>query len=93
LPRNHFIPFASGRKQSLAGGIREDATSHALRRVRCKTRSQFDGTVVARLNLQLAHIAIFKFDVVTHLAEILRLHEFSIGSGMAVEVLIMPTSA
>jgi hypothetical protein len=93
LPRNHFIPFASGRKQSLAGGIREDGTGQALRLVRCKTRSQFDGTVVARLNLQLAHIAIFKFDVITYLAEILRLYEFSIGSGMAVEVTLMTTSA
>ena len=42
---------------------------------------------------QLAHRAFGSINVVAYLTEVFCLNEFSIGTGMAVEVLIMPTSA
>jgi hypothetical protein len=55
--------------------------------------SGFDRFTVVGSELQLSHTAFRELDVIADRAEILRLDELSIGSGVAVEILIMPTSA
>src|SRR5580700_8881015 len=48
--------------------------------------SGFDRFTVVGSELQLVHVAFCELDVNAHRAEILRLDELSIGSGVAVEI-------
>ena len=55
--------------------------------------SGFDWVGVVGLDFHLADGALGEPNVVAYFAEILRLNELTVGSGMAVQILIMPSPA
>ena len=56
-------------------------------------RLGFRWFAIASFDLQLADAAIGEGNVIAHFTEVFSLDEFSFGSGVTVEVLIMPMSA